>query len=78
LDHAAAEWNVDDAARRASGMSDLAALLRVANVEFPVGGFGGLYARKGAIFGGSVDDGSTQPGSVESYLLASAALLDAV
>jgi hypothetical protein len=59
-------------------MGDLAALLQVADVEFPVRGFGGSSGREGAIFGGSVDHRPTLPAGVESDLLASAALFDAV
>ena len=64
VDYAAAEWTADDAARRASGMSDLAALVQVAKVAFPVGG--------------RVNDVPALPAWVERCLLTSAALLDAV
>jgi urease accessory protein len=57
-------------------MSDLAALLQLADAAFPAGGFGHSFGLETAIVDGRVRDGSTLRAWIERYLLESCATLD--
>ncbi len=57
-------------------MTDLAALLQLADAAFPAGGFGHSFGLETAIVEGRVHDGPTLRAWIESYLLESCATLD--
>jgi urease accessory protein len=62
---------------RARGIvSDLAALLQLADAAFPAGGFAHSFGLETAIVDGRVHDGPTLRTWIESYLLESCATLD--
>ncbi len=57
-------------------VTDLSALLQLADAAFPAGGFGHSFGLETAIVEGRVHDGPTLHAWIESYLLAGCATLD--